>query len=189
MADSTPNLTLTAFSNEDDLNPSTFLDSLLPPDYVIPTPDKFYEFALPNFVDEMPIKYMRLQLTWTGNPAPPLDIPISGVDGIDPVPGDIVFTSPITTTATGAFYQYYDIEFKPNPDSERWLVYLPDNAFLVQAVADTVSTVPEPATLTLLALGSLSFLLFLWPTVLFPPFSTFLEKVLQFFTFSLLSTT
>ena len=63
-------------------------------------------------------------------------------------------SSPVTPTATG-FYQYYDIEFKPNPDAERWTVFLPDNAVLIQAVADTVSTIPEPSTLSILSLGGL----------------------------------
>lgn len=152
--DGTANLTMTEFLFVDDADPTTTLDPLAPTDYVIPTPDHVYEFALPNWIDTMPIKYMRLQLTWIGDPTEPLDIPISGVEGTTGVPGNIVFTSPVVATPVG-FYQYYDIEFKPNPDAERWLVILPDTNLLVQAVADTVSTVPEPATMVLLGFGGL----------------------------------
>jgi len=156
--DGTANLTLTDFTFQDDTDPSTTLHPLVPIDYIIPSPNHEYKFHLPNFIDKMPIKYMRLQLTWTGNPLPPTGLILSGVEGVSGVPGNVVFTSPVNPLATGAFYQYYDIEFMPNPDMERWSVFLPDNAFLVQAVTDTVSTVPEPATITTLMLGSLLFL-------------------------------
>ena len=150
----TPFLELTDFSWQDDADPGTTLHPLRPPDPVEPTGDKDYQFDLPNWIDEMPVKYMRLQLTWMFIPDEPT-IDISGVDGIDPVPGNIVFTSPVENVAPETYYQYYDIEFYPNPDVERWTVFLPDSAELVQTVADTVSTIPEPATLSVLGLGSL----------------------------------
>ena len=155
--DGTAGLTLVDFSSQDDADPTTTLHPLQPSDYITPTADKIYQFDLPNFIDKLPIKYMRLQLTWTGDATAPSVFDISGVDDGSLVPGAVVFTSPVDPLATGAFYQYYDIEFKPNPDFERWLVHLSDNNFLVQAVADTVSTVPEPATLSLLAMGSIAF--------------------------------
>ncbi len=151
--DGTGNLTLTGFSTTDDSDASTILSSFPPMDYVVREASS-YEFALPNWIDEMPIKFMRLQLTWIGDATEPKEIPISGVEGTFSVPGNIVYTSPVQPTPVG-FYQYYDIEFKPNPDFERWLVILPDNNFLTQAVADTISTVPEPATLALFGLGGL----------------------------------
>ena len=153
--DGTANLTLTDYHFEDDMDPSTTLSPLVPIDYIVPSDAGEYKFHLPNWIDEMPIKHMRLQLTWTGNSAPPIEILLNGVEGTSPVPGTIVSTSPVTPTPAGASYQFYDIEFKPNPDFERWSVFLPEQAFLVQAVADTVSTVPEPATVTLLLFGSL----------------------------------
>lgn len=140
----------------DDSDPTTFLDPL-PVSAVVAGPD--YQFDLPNFVDDLPIKHMRLQLTWLNDPTPLPIVGLSGIDSSGPVTSTVVFTSPVLTVdpAAGIFYQYHDIEFKPNPDAERWVIISP-NAPLVQVVADTVSTVPEPATLSLLALGSVGFL-------------------------------
>ena len=140
----------------DDSDPTTFLDPL-PVSAVVDGPD--YQFDLPNFVDDLPIKHMRLQLTWLNDPTPLSITGLSGIDSSGPVTSTIVFSSPVLTVdpAAGIYYQYHDIDFKPNPDAERWLIISP-NAPLVQVVADTVSTVPEPATLSLLALGSLGLL-------------------------------
>ena len=140
----------------DDSDPTTFLDPL-PVSAVVTGPD--YQFDLPNFVDDLPIKHMRLQLTWLNDPTPLSITGLSGIDSSGPVTSTIVFSSPVLTVdpAAGIYYQYHDIDFKPNPDAERWLIISP-NAPLVQVVADTVSTVPEPATLSLLALGSLGLL-------------------------------
>ena len=148
------------FNWVDDSDPTTFLGSL-PVSAVVSGPD--YQFDLPNFIDKMPVKYMRLQLTWQIDPAnPPTPLTILGLSGEEsgsPVPGNIVFSSAITpVSADGSLvYQYHDIEFYPNPDWERWAIISP-NEPLVQVVADTVSTVPEPATLSLLTLGSLALL-------------------------------
>ncbi len=146
----------TQFNWVDDSDPTTFLDPLPVSDVVI-GPD--YQFNLPNFVDNLPVKYMRLQVTWQLDPTPPPIIGLSGEESGNPVPGNIVYSSPVTIVdpAAAIFYQYYDIEFYPNPDHERWVIISP-NAPLVQVVADTVSTVPEPATLALLCVGSLGLL-------------------------------
>ena len=90
------------------------------------------------------------------------DPAVVGLSAFDPtgtVTSSVVFSSPVLTVdpAAAIYYQYHDIEFKPNPDFERWLIISP-NAPIIQVVADTVSTVPEPATLSLLTLGSLALL-------------------------------
>ena len=153
-------LNLTSWSSEDDTDPTTNLFPALPTDVVPPgggtgIGGKSYEFYLPNWIDELPVKYMRLQLTWQFVPDPPLDILISGVEGTTGVPATLAFTSLITPVGPDTFYQYYDFEFYPNPDQERWTVFLEDNAQLVQVVADTVSTIPEPATMAILGFGGL----------------------------------
>ena len=153
----TPFLELTGYNSVDDTDPDTTLYPMNPPDIIEPE-DNNYEFYLPNFIDKLPIKYMRLQLTWEGSDLPLDVIGLAGSDGINPVYGNIVYSSPVTTLADPTailYYQYHDIEFEPNPDQERWLVHVTDDVQLVQAVADTVSTVPEPATLLLLGIGGL----------------------------------
>ena len=144
---------LTQFNSVDDSDLTTFLDPL-PVSAVVTGPD--YQFDLPNFVDDLPIKYMRLQVTWLNDLTPPPIVGLSAYDPTGTVTSSVVFSSPVLTVdpAAGIFYQYHDIEFKPNPDFERWIIISP-NSQLVQVVADTVSTVPEPATMMLLGLGSL----------------------------------
>ena len=159
--DGTNNLELIDFSWVDDSDPTTYLDPFLPPsDIVSPGAANQYLFDLPNIIDDLPVKYFRLQLTWTFTPDPPLDILLSGQEdtgtGIVGVPAIFVGSSGVLPgTDPGTYFQSYDYEFYPNPDFERWAVFLPDNALLVQAVVDTISTVPEPASLSVLALGSL----------------------------------
>lgn len=151
-----PILDLIAFSSVDDTDPTTTLFPAPPTAVVTPTADKDYEFYLPNFIDELPVKYMRLQLTWQFVPTSPTSIDISGVEGTTGIPGTIVSSSAIINVAPELYYQYYDIEFYPNPDQERWTVFLEDNAQLVQVVADTVSTIPEPSTMAILGFGALT---------------------------------
>ena len=159
----TNNLVLDTFSFVDDTDPSTTLDPLLPSNPVNPTSDptgvnKNYQFDLPNWVDKLPVKKMRLQLTWQFSTTPPAIVGLSGIDSSGPVTINPIFTSLVTPgTDPTTLYQYHDFELYPNPDAERWIVQIPDNAQLIQVVADTVSTVPEPATLLLLGLGGLLF--------------------------------
>lgn len=152
-------LDLVDFSTVDDSDPATTLDPLPPSGLVEPVSDptgtsKAYQFDLPNWVDDLPVKYMRIQLTWAFSPIPPDIVGLSGIDSSGPVVVNSVFSSPVLPgTDPTTLYQFHDFELYPNPDAERWLVVQPDNAQLVQVVVDTVSTVPEPATLSLLGAG------------------------------------
>jgi hypothetical protein len=137
-------------------SPGINLYPLAPPAQVMPASGNVYDLLLPNFVDNMPIKYMRLQLTWS-NSGPPINVFSQALDGVNSILGTITFASvPVLNTAGNGFYQYYDIEFLPNPDFERVLVQLPAGGLMTQIVIDTVSTVPEPATMAILGLGSLA---------------------------------
>jgi len=156
--DTTGLLTLDVLEWVDDGDPSTYLDSIPPTETVVPCPENIYEFQVPNIVDELPIKYLRLQLTWTGATAPPIDLFTEGFEGDELVASAIAYAStPLVFTQPDGGYQYFDIEYRPNPDFERINVQLPPDAALTQVVVDSIS-IPDPATLALLATGGLGFM-------------------------------
>lgn len=154
-ADASGLLTLDQFSWVDDDDPATFLHPLDPSFLVPPPTSGIYEFQLPNIVDELPIKYLRLQLTWVGITQPPIGVTSVGMDTGQVVPGVLTYASvPLVFTQPDGGYQYFDFEFRPNPDFERINIQLPPDATLVQVVVDTIS-IPEPATLLLLLTSGL----------------------------------
>ena len=136
----------------DDADPTTTLSPVPFSFQVKPNSANQYIFQLPNWIDQMPEKYMRVQLTWQGTAQPPINIVANGLDNGITVPGGITAVSPIYTMLTG-YYQYFDFVFKPNPDSERIGVQLPPDGHLSQVVVDTVST-PETCDNMLTRLGS-----------------------------------
>jgi hypothetical protein len=113
-----------------------------------------YHFYMPNFVDPLPQKLMRIQVTYS-NPEPF----VAGMQIFDPIIGVIaqpvanVSGTPNNPAADGYFYE--DWEIAPNPDYEIVDIYVPTGSLLHQVVIDTVS-LPEPATMTLLAVGALA---------------------------------
>ncbi|MEN6306318.1 MAG: PEP-CTERM sorting domain-containing protein [Anaerohalosphaeraceae bacterium] len=152
-------LNLTGFSTVDDNDPTTVLHPVQPSPQVPQGPGGSYEFQLPNFVDQMPIKYMRVQLAWLNSSIPPISVSSLALDGTNPITGQVTYISPVMPDASGVgAYQYYDLIFKPNPDFERVQIAFTPNAVLSQVVIDTISTVPEPATLGLLGIGALGLL-------------------------------
>ena len=73
----------------DDQDPSTFLFEDRPPQLrgapgEEPSDGNFYEIDQPNIVDELPLKLLRVQVTWISpNPTGPDDTPIVTVNGFD----------------------------------------------------------------------------------------------------------
>jgi hypothetical protein len=150
-------LNMTNWSSIGNNDPTTYLyPNFTPTAQVIPN-NGIYQFQIPNWVDNMPVKYLRLQLAWGGTTQSPLNIFSQGLDGVNPVVATVAFAS-IPQILTSGVYQYFDLMFQPNPDFERVDVQLPASNYLTQAVIDTVSTVPEPATICLLSLGALRLL-------------------------------
>lgn len=150
-------LNLTNWSSVDDTDPSTYLYPNFTPTAQIQPNGGIYQLQLPNWVDNMPLKDMRLQLAWAGTNQVPINLFSEGLDGVNLIQATITGISPVIPTSAG-FYQYIDFQFLPNPDFERIHVELPATNYLTQAVVDTVSTVPEPATIGLLGLGVLGLL-------------------------------
>lgn len=148
-------LNLTSWSSVDDSDPTTTLyPNFTPNPQIIPSAG-FYQFQIPNWIDNLPVKYLRLQLAWGGTTQSPLTISSQGLDGVNPVAATVTFASTPQILTSGV-YQYFDLEYQPNPDFERVNVQLPANNYLTQVVIDTVSTVPEPATTSLLGLGAVA---------------------------------
>ena len=117
---------------------------------------------LPNFVDELPIKHMRIRMDFDG----PVDfgllqqaINISAVDPSGTPTWGIVGSGAYDN---GLATYYVDIDIEPNPDSDTIAILgdvganiVPGNLLLIEV--DTVS-VPEPMTMSLLAAGGLALL-------------------------------
>ncbi len=124
-----------------------------------------YRVDLPNFIDPLPLKRIRVQYSWfpgdpTGNPLFPGDaqtLTLIGTDQGNQVPGVNVFSSPTNVFSDpndpirNLAHRYDDFIIEPNPDFEffeiaffdvdpRWIVI------------DTIS-IPEPTTFALLGLA------------------------------------
>ena len=128
--------------------PSSYLLSPILPS-VVSSPNSIY-LTLPNFIDELPMKKMRIQLSF--------DAPVIGdgviirVIGYDP--------EPVTWNVVGgsdpslpAFDHYIDIEMFPNPDWEDFTILNnsdPHNSPQIIEI-DTIS-IPEPASMAMIGL-------------------------------------
>jgi hypothetical protein len=122
------------------------------------TEDKEYHFNVPNFVDELPLKKLRVQLTWEGTTYPSRLV-VSGY-GYDPEkafafsPTLTYASTPLVFTQPDGGYQYFDLEFKPNPDYETVSIYTTPEMELQQVMIDSIS-IPEPATIGILGIGGM----------------------------------
>jgi hypothetical protein len=132
-------------------------------------PDQVGQFVINtiNWVDEMPEKYIRVQITYIGQAPTVLGAHGYSYNGYHPTyPG-----LPTETTYHGFFdagpvvvvddpnnsYLYQDIWMEPNPDWEQIVVDVPLGTIIDEIVVDSIS-IPEPATMSLLALGGLALL-------------------------------
>lgn len=115
-------------------------------------------FRVANWVDTEPIKYVRVQITYDRGAAG-LDPYISFIianDIADPDPVETFIGAtdgPIASDPAGRFHRLEEWTITPNPDFESIQIVVPEGVTIDQVVIDTISTVPEPTSLSLLALG------------------------------------
>ena len=118
-------------------------------------PDRNASFAAKviNWVDWLPEKKLRVQVIWTGTSFPF----ISSISGFGPVSGGEPHLEGQSDSSNeiGRFWE--DWVISPNPDWEQVEFYVPQGTIIEQIVIDTIS-LPEPATLILLAAGGLALL-------------------------------
>jgi hypothetical protein len=94
---------------------------------------------------------------WFGGPVPDesLSISVRDVSGSQLLDYQIVDSSDLGNS----IFHWIDVEIYPNPDSEQVTIHgANDPGQLMMVEVDTVSLVPEPATLGLLVIGGLAML-------------------------------
>lgn len=109
-------------------------------------------FAVPNFIDPLPLKKLWIQIQYfspNANPQDPSTFPfVAAVEASDSEAGFVL------GDITGWFdipsiYRLETWEIRPNPDFELVQIIVPRGVFVDQVTIDTISTVPEISTLVL----------------------------------------
>ena len=113
------------------------------------------EVGLPNFIDPLPIKYVRIQFFFDGQvPGDLIDVQMAADD---PAGIDMIVETDRTAGLGNA--HYIDFEIKPNPDRERFVVFgntsaniLPGNLLKIEVHTQSI---PAPSAAALAGLGGL----------------------------------
>jgi hypothetical protein len=114
---------------------------------------------LQNWVDDEPFKYIRIQFTGSISFGLPFFIGfVTGFDDQGPVPISAA-SGQITDLGNGRIHQTSNSVLQPNPDWEQISIPLAIGSILEEIIVDTVSLVPEPATVCFLAIGGFCLLL------------------------------
>jgi len=119
-----------------------------------------WSFFQPNFVDNLAMKKLRIQVTYSqAGPFGPAITGVTGVKGAGPgVPATDVsglLSIPMAVPGRPGFrYFARDFEFFPNPDFETIDMTVPFGVTIDQVVIDSIS-IPEPGSLVMLTAGGL----------------------------------
>jgi len=124
-----------------------------------PGQDGYLDLVIPNWIDPFPFKLIWLQMTIQPQGSNPPRPHVDTVTAVDP-------TGIQGITRLGVIENLIDPlnniihrtevwQIRPNPDWERILVAIPADSYVDQIVCDTISFIPEPASLTLVALALL----------------------------------
>jgi hypothetical protein len=128
----------------------------------------FIDLQIPNWIDTEPIKFLQIQITTQPRitqPSPGVILVenpfVAGIAASDPA-GIIDVTRLNVSeldlmTIDGHWHRTELWRIRPNPDWEIIRIAVPIDSLVDQIVVDTISTVPEPASLALTALASLAF--------------------------------
>lgn len=111
---------------------------------VNPLHDATLEIDVINWVDTEPEKFVRIQLTYSGGPAPTV-LGAVGYEG-GTTYGPFV---PYSTVDVDLIHRYSDITMQPNPDWETIEIFVPQGTSIDEIVIDTVS-IPEPSVIVMI---------------------------------------
>jgi hypothetical protein len=113
---------------------------------------------IPNWIDNEPLKLIRVQMTYLGDPGaqPSVDL-VTGADNVTTAVVGTPIGLPVIQILDPPFntqyHLYHDWQMLPNPDYEFIDITVPRDTIVHQIVVDTISTVPEPASAVLVGLA------------------------------------
>ena len=118
--------------------------------------EDFMQIDIPNIIDTEPLKEIWIQLTYQADSIAQGFPPFFLTDPTASGPAELIEQIDL---GGGYFHETYSIIIEPNPDHETiWIQPRNCTFYVDELVIDTISTVPEPMTISLLGFGVLGLL-------------------------------
>ncbi len=118
--------------------------------------EAFLEIYIPNIIDNEPLKEIWIQLTYYADSIGQGQYPLFSADGTGLASAQLMSQIQLDDLY---YHETYLLTMEPNPDDETiWIQPLNCTFYVDELVIDTISHVPEPATICLLGLGALALL-------------------------------